>query len=326
MKNTKTKVFFKNFAAGRKALFAKIGVCIGSALAVHQVVSWVVDTEFIANILKSIQYNSIDLYNVLTTPWIYLIIAFLFALITQGQFSQFGKKINNGTDCSIEISMDDIFSNKGQILVPCNNIFASDLNLIGNKSIQAQMVERMKVSKKANYTAEEYISSQIKEALQKDEYKKCEIKNEQQTLAGKTFQVYEYGTIVPVSVNVDKKQRNILLLAMSSISSPGVPVVDRATLIQNIDKMWDYIAANHTDSDTIVVPIMGTGAARVPMEKQVVARYILYSFAERSAELGIKKLILSIYPDDYINDKINLEELKSYATFLCKFPNSDFSI
>ncbi|MBQ6569777.1 MAG: hypothetical protein IJL87_05935 [Clostridia bacterium] len=324
MKFKKLRIFFKNFAAGRKALFAKIGVSIGTALVFKQLILWIADSKSLCDVLKNTQWGWINLYELLTQPWLYLAIALLSALLSQSSFSHFSKKIRN-TDCWIDISMADIFENKGQILIPCNNIFFERLPYVGKNSIQAQLIKRMS-KRKRKETTQDQLGEMISKELSKPDYKECEIEGKKQELGGEQYQVYEYGTIVPLSVKVDKKDRDILLSAMSEITEQGVSTIDSETLLQNIDKMWDYIAAHHTGDDTLVVPIMGTGSTRVPMPKQVVARYILYTFAERSAELGIRKLILSVYPNDYLSDNINLEELRTYANFLCKFPNRDFSI
>lgn len=320
------KIFFKNFVAFRKAFAKSVVVYAGAALAVHELVEWIIDSPSANQFCQSYSFLGISLYDYLSSPWLYLIAVVLLSLITQIGFTRFNQTIRNGTKCEIEISMNDIFQNQGQILVPCNNIFVSDLNLIGEISIQAQMTKRIHLGKKACITPEEYIADKIKDKLAEPEFIENEIPGKLQTLNGREFKVYNYGTLVPVTVNVDKKERDILLLAMSEISSPGVPVVDRATLFSNIDKMWDYIACHHTDNDTVVVPIMGTGATRTPMDKQVVARYILHSFAENSHRLGLRKLTLSVYPGDYVSDRIDFEELKEYASYLCKFPSSDFKI
>ncbi len=319
------KIFFKNFVAFRKAFAKSVVVYAGAALAVHEVIEWMIDSSSANEFCQSNTLFGISLYDYLNAPWLYLIAVILLSLITQIGFTRFSEKIRNGTNCEIEISMNDIFQNKGQILVPCNNLFTSDPAIIGDSSIQAQMMKRIRQGKNSP-APEQYMADKISEKLASPEYAQCEFGGRMQTVNDKQFKLYKYGTLVPVTVSVDNKSRDILLLAMSEISSPGVPVVDRATLLSNIDRMWDYIAAHHTNNDTIVVPVMGTGATHTPMEKQIVARYILYSFAENSHRLGLRKLILSVYPEDYVNNNINLEELKQYASFLCRFPSSDFKI
>lgn len=319
------KIFLKNFVAFRKAFAKSVVIYAGAAVAVHEVIQWIIDSPSTNEFCQSRSFLGISLYDYLNAPWLYLIAVVLLSLITQIGFTRFSEKIRNGTNCEIEISMNDIFCNKGQVIIPCNNIFASEFAVIGNSSIQAQMIKRIHQGKNSP-SPEQYIADKISEKLALPEYAQCEVPGKLQSVNGRDFKVYEYGTLIPLTVNVDKKERDILLLAMSEISSPGVPVVDRATLLSNIDKMWAYIAAHHTDNDTIVVPVMGTGATRTPMEKQIVARYILYSFAENSRRLGLRKLILSVYPGDYVNNSINLAELKEYASFLCRYPNSDFKI
>ena len=133
--------------------------------------------------------------------------------------------------------------------------------------------------------------------------------------------------MAPVSFPVDGKPRNVILLVVAEMLQPNKPKTAGQHLMKSIDDMWEQIAHNRTREQTLVVPILGTGSAGITDKpQQTVARYILRTFADNAHRLGIRKLILSVYPQDYLDDKINLEELRCYADYLCRFPDSDFDI
>jgi hypothetical protein len=256
---------------------------------------------------------------------IYLAAAVILAIITQGSFAHYSMKIV-GSDITIEIAMGDIFSGRGEVVVPCNTIFTGGNRIIGDKSIQSQMTARIKQSKNSTLSNDEYFSQKVSEALNSESCSSRRL-GETKTLCGKEYDVYKYGTMASLTLPVDGKERNVILLAVAEMVEPQKPKVDGRHLMQSIDDMWEQIAKNRTREQTLIIPILGTGSAGITDKpEQTVARYILRTFADNAPRLGIRKLILSVYPQDYLDDEINLEELRCYADYLCRFPDSDFDI
>ncbi len=322
------KIFLKNFTAGRRALFKRMGIYLGSALAVFEAANILLEDGAVANWCAGMTLGGISLRSVLTNVFVYLGAGAVLALLRQGSFAHYCMNII-GTDVKIEIAMSDIFSNRGEIVVPCNTTFSGRREVIGGRSIQTQMTERLRLPKDENGSAEnggEYFENAVKQALQRPECRKRRIEG-QKELAGRLYDIYQYGTMAPVTFPVDGKQRNVILLAVAEMLEPDKPKTDGQHLMKSIDDMWEQIAACRTREQTLVVPILGTGSAGITDKpQQTVARYILRTFADNAHRLGIKKLILSVYPQDYLDDKINLEELRCYADYLCRFPDSDFNI
>lgn len=322
------KVFFKNFTAGRKALLKRMGIYLGSALAVFEAANIFLEDGAVAQWCADVSLCGISLRSVLTNVFVYLGAGAVIALLRQSSFAHYCMNIV-GTDVKIEISMSDIFANKGEIVVPCNTTFSGRREVIGGRSIQTQMTDRLRFPKgetDSGESSDEYFERTVSQALVRPECQSRRLSG-QKELAGKLYDIYEYGTMAPVIFPVDGKPRNVILLAVAQMLEPNKPKTDGQHLMKSIDDMWEQIAQSRTREQTLVVPILGTGSAGITDKpQQTVARYILRTFADNAARLGIKKLILSVYPQDYLDDKINLEELRCYADYLCRFPDSDFNI
>lgn len=319
------RIFLKNFTAGRKALFKRMGILLASALAFFEIIQQLLEDESIAAFCANTDILGVNLKAVLTNVLVYLAVGAVAAIIRQGAFAHYCMNIA-GTDVKIEISMADIFSNKGEIVVPCNTTFSANKRIVEDKSIQSQMTARLKLPKDSTLTNDEYLDKEVKSALAS--CLQCNERRlpEQRVLVELTDE-YSYGTMLPLNLPIDGKPCNVILLAVAQMIEPHKPKTDGAHLMKSIDDMWEQIAENRTREQTLIVPIMGTGSAGLTDKpQQTVARYILRTFADNASRLGIRKLILSVYPQDYLDNKINLEELRSYADYLCKFPDSDFDI
>ena len=322
------KVFFKNFTAGRKALFKRMGIYLASALAVFETANILLEDGTVAQWCEGVSLGGVSLKSLLTNVFVYLGFGMIIALLRQSSFAHYCMNIV-GTDVRIELSMSDIFQNDGEIVVPCNTTFSGRREVIGGRSIQTQMTDRIKFPKGEETGGESndvFFERVVDRTLTRPECQARKLPG-QKELAGKLCDRYEYGTMVPVSFPVDGKSRNIILLAVAEMVEPDKPKTDGQHLMKSIDDMWEQIVRNRTREQTLVVPILGTGSAGITDKpQQTVARYILRTFADNAHRLGIKKLILSVYPQDYLDDKINLEELRCYADYLCRFPDSDFNI
>lgn len=318
------RIFFKNFAAGRKELFARIGVFIGTALGVMQITEYVLRISALERLTRSVAVGSTDLYTLLNEPLVYLGLALILALLAQSGFARYSRKFKD-SDFRISIRMNDIFDCDGTIIIPCNNIFTSSLRILGDKnSIHRQTIMRNRMPKNSDLTSEEDLNRQVKEQLSQERYSEYIADIPPYTFFDESYTAYKYGTLVPAEVNIDRKKRNVILFAMSEFINVGVPSVENEDLFDYIDRMWDYIEKNGIADQRLVIPLIGTGAAGVGKKKQVVARYIMNTYTTRARRLRISELTVCIYPGDYLNGEIDLAELKEYADFLIKFPDWEF--
>ena len=321
------KVFFKNFTAGRKALFKRMGIYLASSLAVFEAANIFLEDGDVARWCEGVSLGGITLKSVLTNVFLYLGVGAFIALLRQSSFAHFNTNIV-GTDVKIEIALGDIFSNKGEIVIPCNTTFSGSRSVIYGRSIQTQMTDLLcpPADTAAEMPNDEYLESVTREALQRPDCQKRRLEG-QKTLAGRTYDIYEYGTMVPLTLPLRGKPQNVILLAVAEMLEPNKPKTNGQLLMKSINDMWKQIAQNKIREQTLVVPILGTGSAGITDKpQQTVARYILRTFADNAHRLGIRKLILSVYTQDYLDDKIDMEELRCYADYLCRFPDSDFNV
>lgn len=319
------RIFLKNFTAGRKALIKRMGIYLGTALAAFEVVNIFLEDGAMADFCASTDIFGVNLKGLLTNVLLYLAFGAALAIVRQSAFAHYSAKIA-GTDVTMEISMADIFSNPGELVVPCNTTFAGRSDVIGDKSIQSQMTARLRQPKDSTLSNDDYFEQTVRTALAAPS---CESRKlpEQRELAARPYNEYSYGTMACVDLPIDGKSRHVILLAVAEMLEAHKPKTDGAHLMQSIDDMWEQIARNRTREQTLVVPIMGTGSAGITDKpQQTVARYLLRTFADNAHRLGIHKFILSVYPQDYLDNKIDLEELRAYADYLCRFPDSDFDI
>ena len=204
------KVFFKNFTAGRKALFKRMGIYLASSLAVFEAANIFLEDGAVGQWCEAVSLGGITLKSVLTNVLVYLGVGAIIALLRQSSFAHYCMNIV-GTDVKIEISMSDIFSNKGEIVVPCNTTFSGRKQVIGGKSIQTQMTNRIcfpKGEEAPNVSNDEYFEQTVDHALQRPECQARKLSG-QKELAGKLYDIFQYGTMAPVSFPVQALSRGI---------------------------------------------------------------------------------------------------------------------
>ena len=323
----KSNVWLKNFAAGRKALGKRILVYGGTAIAV---------CEFVQMLAGAVQKPldislgegkaEIPFYDVISSSAMVvpcLLVALILAFAAQSGYSSYSRRIS-GTDIEIGVEVGEIFKCRGNIVVPCNNLFAYDDEIIGSTSIQHQLNERCTTKTRSG---SDIIGEQIEKALADESIACSALPNVTQELCGRQYKIYPFGTIVPIRVKLGKKERDFSFVAMSEILDAGKPGVDNKVLLSSIDNMWEQIKRDKIAGDTLVIPIMGTGAAgMVEKPKQVISRYIIKTFADDAQKLHIRKLVLCVYPRDYLEDKVDMEKLRKYIDYLCEFPDSEFAV
>lgn len=317
------RIFLKNFTAGGKALIKRILLYCATAIAAFEVISIALENEKLLVALSGIPYFDQYISPLLSNILVYIGVAVLAALIMQFSFASYTREVE-GLDTKISLKIGDIFNcDDGCIIIPSNNMFANDTDIIGKTSIQNQLSERIAAKR---YRADVTIDEQIKLALDSEEFKNSKLSVSPRTFGERTYEFYPYGKIVPLKLKRRGKNRHFYLLSMSEIKSDGTPIVSKEELLASIDEMWNYIRNNRLANSTVVLPIMGTGAARMYDEPaQTIAKYLIKSFITNHRNLGIDHFILSIYPGDYLKNRIKLEELREYVDYVCKFPELDFN-
>lgn len=324
-KHSSLQLLLKNISAGRKALWNRILILCGSALALYQFISTLMEQKNIANLLASIPYFDQYINPVISNVLYYLAAAIIIAFLRQSSFTSYSKKVK-GTDIEIGVKVGNIFNTSDGIIVPSNNTFIHDVNIIGTKSIQAQIAQKCQ---DGVFTSEIPVEEQLSRFLNTNQ----QLTDQKISLTpividGKSYEQYEYGSVVPITLNEGKKVKNFYFLSMSMINLPQIPVTSDMDLAKSITAMWKNVNDLATET-SISAPVIATGAAHffdIPAE--VVARYILKSFANYacSKNVRINKFTLIINPNDYLANKYDLEQLHTFIDYLCDFPYNETEI
>ena len=206
-----------------------------------------------------------------------------------------------GTDVLIEIQVDDIFKMEGAFIISTNTTFDTDMSFNSDIS-DSHLISP--ASLQGKFTKEYYeerihlLDLEIEKALQ----------NVASTLVekpvGKTKR-YEIGTVV----KVHPKEQPVYLVAIADIDEKGKASSNPEDVLKSLTRLWQYISSQG-GYDDLVIPVLGTGRARVQVKTEQMVMEIIKSFiAACSEEKFCKKLTVVISERDYIDNSIDLPEL-----------------
>lgn len=198
----------------------------------------------------------------------------------------------NGKDIRIRLVIGDIFEETGAIIVPINSSFDVDLGgtVLKTNSIQAQVIKK-------------YYDSKMN-GLQKSLNNKspgnppCKI-----------------GTTVPI----EKNGKKFYFLASSRKISEEKVETDKDMLTEALIGLWVYLS-RFGSKEVIVVPLIGTGNARISSTRRSVFKEILQSFIASCHERTYcDKLVVVVNSADVHKYEIDIDELDEFLRFSCKY-------
>lgn len=211
----------------------------------------------------------------------------------------------NGRDIIIEVRISDIFSIDGAQIIGANTTFDTDLasGLISEKSLQGQLTKRY-------YGNVNHLDGDLDEALKFETYNELEDGSK----IGK-LREYEIGTVANITV----RNRNVYFVAVAKLNAHGRSYSSFDNIKECLVKIWDYIA-NRGAMESLVIPVLGTGLARVEVEREVMIKEIIMSFiAACSTKRFTEKLTIVIHPSDYKKFDINIFEIGEFLSYQCKY-------
>ena len=235
---------------------------------------------------------------------------FALGLVIAGFFSHPRKVFRfqlKDRDVAIEICIANAFEISGDLVVPTNTTFDTDLDgrIPKAHSIQGEFTRRY-------YDSEvSHLDSDIDKELANEGY---HFKEQTERKRGKKRR-YPIGTVIQLK----RSKRLFYLVANTHINDAGVASTTIDNLRESLAKLWYYISEKGAKGD-IVIPLLGTGKARLGEKREDIFLEIIRSFvASCSSGTYCDKLIVAIFPPDVIKHRIDLNYLKRYLEYSCKY-------
>lgn len=207
-------------------------------------------------------------------------------------------------DVQIEISISDIFKQRGSFIIGSNTTFETSTEIISPESIQGQFT-------KYYYDKIEHLDKDISDELKDDNYSVL-----QDDRKGKVND-YPIGTVVKIK----PKNQTAYFLAIAKLNNYGNASGNFESLKIALSNLWEFIG-NRGDLDTLIIPILGSGFTRLQNKRDEIIREIIQSFiAANSEKKFTNKLIIVISPKDYSESeyKLDLLKLDKYLEHLCEY-------
>ena len=236
----------------------------------------------------------------------FLAIGFLFALVFSCPKTVFAYQLGN-RDTTIEVRIADAFKVAGALVVPINTSFDTDLDgrIPQADSIQGEFTRRYYDSDVS------HLDLDIDKQLDKEGYSYEELTQEKHGKKRK----YAIGTVIQLT----KRNRLFYLVANTHINNAGVANTTIENLQESLVKLWYYISEAGSKGD-VIIPLLGTGRARLGEKREEIFLEIIRSFiASCSSGAYCDKLVVAIYPPDVTKHKINLNNLRNFLEYACKY-------
>lgn len=235
--------------------------------------------------------------------WLYLLITLLITIFRSFPKLRY-KYIIKDKDVVLELRIGDFFSDKGDMIISANSHFITELNngLISPKSIQGQFTELY-------YTNVEHLDNDLQKALANE----TPIENSK-ALFGKTNE-YKLGTTAKIEVTKKKRSRTAYFVAISRMDENKTCNCSKEEFGEALGVMWNYLKEKGSRGN-IIMPIIGSGYARVDMKREDIIRFISKSFVAANADRKVcDKLSIVVFPRDVNMFELNLERVKTYLHY-----------
>jgi hypothetical protein len=284
------KYFLRNILS-RKLISSILG-SFGSLWLIVEICTYFLsDTSPVVNTIKDHWY-------------IFVIIGFFFSVInTKPKFS-FSSKLNS-RDISIEITIGNIFKQKGALVISSNTTFDTHISndLISEISTQGQFTKLL------YYGNEAQLDKDISFGLQ-------DIQPE--TLIGERIgknKKYPISTIV----KLNPKNKTVYMIAMANINEHGVASGSFDELKTALGYLWLFIGKRGL-KESIAIPVIGSGPTRLTQTREEIIRETIKSFIVACSESTFcDKLTVVINPIDVEKYKIDLNELEKFISHVCRY-------
>jgi len=216
--------------------------------------------------------------------WIFVIIGGLIILYRLYPKKRFQYKIKN-RDIGIELVIGDIFKEKGSMIVGFNKGHIVDSDIIDINSIQGVF---------------------MKKYFNKNTDILHQISSDRKVNIGDTY-------------TISAKDKTAYFCVISELNGNGIAKSSIEDIRMGLSFLWVYLRDNA--SKTIIdIPILGSGFSRVNQSREELLQEIVLSFlASLNEHTYCDGLRIVIYPSDIKKFNIDIEEIKNFIAYNCKY-------
>lgn len=210
-------------------------------------------------------------------------------------------------DVTIEMRVADVFKMSASLVVPVNTFFDNDLagKVLKTSSIQSQFIRKYYAGETKD------LDLAVNKQLSNSNYP-------YKTTVNKTLgkrKEYEIGT----TIQIERQNRLFYLVALTRLNEEGRALGSLQNLHDALPMLWEFIRTRG-DVGHVVMPVIGSSKARLPVTREKIIHYIVQSFIASCVQATYcNKLTIAIYPDDITQEHINLSALDKYLAHLCKY-------
>ena len=204
-------------------------------------------------------------------------------------------------DVWIAIRIGDIFDIKGSLVVSTNSTFDTADGIISPESLQGQFTSKY-------YDSKTHLDRDLETELMDRTFEQLHDGRPSKT------RKYDIGTVAMIQ----PKQRTIYMVAIADMNKHGVASGSLDGVVESLGKLW-YFVGERGEMTPLVVPVLGTGRARIQAEREEIVREIIRSFVAACSEKKFcEELTIVVSRSDYLKHEIDLHELDSYLLHACR--------
>lgn len=211
------------------------------------------------------------------------------------------------TDLQIEVKVNDLFSIKASsYVIPTNTFFRTVMKgeYISPESVQGAF--QLRYFKKDTSKLDKLITESLIQQGIKGE--------DSSDIHGQTKK-YPIGTVA----KVDHKGKHYYFLAINDVNKFGKPENQEYTNVDIALNGLLKVINTLGHCDNLAMPLIGTGRAAI---REATLENVIEDTVDRfvnSNDKIVQKLIISIRPKNYLDDKIDLRKIKKYIEYKCEF-------
>lgn len=254
-----------------------------------------VSTSFISDAVKA---N-------LQSAWpLFIVFSVLFTLWNRRPLVKVSGRILS-RDTYIDIVVADIFSLDTAYIISTNTTFDTLVNetLISKNSLQGAFTQRY-------YDNVAHLDTDIRRSLGA-----MPCVSQRHSYVNGNADVYPIGTVAKVS----PKNKTVYLLAIATLNENGVAESNFESVKIALASIWNYISLRGS-LEQLSIPVLGTGHGRIATKRSDVVMEIVRSFIAATSERTLtQRLTVVISPQDYAQYNIDIIELGSFLSHVCKY-------